>query len=96
MDPEKLKEKLEEAEYDRIEFAPHFYHRAKRRNIDTETVKEKLANHKFVEVRENNQSDPNFQNSYKVTIKGENGRCEMPIYFNIPGPKMLVKSIWPR
>lgn len=96
MNPEKLKEKLEEAEYNQIEFAPHFYHRAKRRNIDAETVKQKLENHEFVEVRENNQSDPNFQHSYKVTIESGNRRYEMPIYFNVPGPKILVKSIWPR
>lgn len=67
----KLKKILEEAEYNPIEFAPHFYYRAKRRNIDAETVKDKLENHEFVEVRESNQGDPNFQHSYKVTIQAE-------------------------
>jgi len=96
MDLKKLEKKLEEAEYERIEFAQHFYQRAKRRNVDTETVKQKLESHKIVEVRENNQSDPKFTYSYKITIENENKRYEMPIYFNIPGPKILVKSIWPR
>lgn len=96
MNLEKLEKKLEQAEYNRIEFASHFYQRAKRRNIDAQTVKEELENHKFTEVRENNQSDPNFQHSYKVTVETENGRYEIPIYFNVPGPKILVKSVWPR
>ncbi|MFB6099705.1 MAG: hypothetical protein ABEK16_00395 [Candidatus Nanohalobium sp.] len=96
VNPEKLGQKLEESGYDRIEFTPHFYHRARRRNIDAETAKRKLGEHEFVEVRENNQSDPKFDHSYKVTIKAEDGRYEMPIYFNVPGPKLIVKSIWPR
>ncbi len=87
MNPEELPHKLEEADYGQIKFAPHFYHRARRRNIDVKMVKQRMGKHEFVEVGENNQSDPKFDHSYKVTVEGEDGRYEMPIYFNVPGPK---------
>ena len=93
---EKLIEELDKADPDRIEFTQHFYQRAQRRNIDANSVKYNLRKQDFVEVRENNRSDPKFEFSYKVTMETENQRYEVPLYFNIPGPKILVKSVWPR
>ena len=90
-------EKVLEPENSReIEFTKHFYERARRRNINASLVKNKLRNQNFVEVREKNRSDPNFNFSYKVTVKDDSNRYEVPLYFNIPGTKVLVKSVWPR
>lgn len=93
---ENFKKKLQSADFQRIEYTKHFYQRARRRNIDTDLVKNKLRNEDFVEVRKNNRSDPNFDFSYKVTVEDDNKRYEVPLYFNIPGTKILVKSVWPR
>jgi len=93
---EKLIEGLEKADPNRTRFTQHFYQRARRRNIDASSVKYNLRKRDFVEVRENNRSDPQFEFSYKVTMETGNQRYEVPLYFNIPGPKILVKSVWPR
>jgi hypothetical protein len=96
LEPDELEEKLEEAGLSGIEFTRHFYKRARKRNIDAEKVKEEVRERNFVNVRPNNQSDKDFNFSFKVTVETENGLCEMPIYFNVPGHKLLVKSVWPR
>ena len=96
LEPDQLKEKLEEADLSHVDFKQHFYYRAKRRNIDADKVREEVRDHNFVNVRPNNQSDGDFEFSFKVTVETENGPCEMPIYFNVPGHKLLVKSVWQR
>ena len=96
MNVKELKFKLEKAEHDRIEFTPHFYYRARRRNIDVKSVKKKLKSRRFHHVRENRKSDPRFEYSFKVTVRSGERSFEMPIYFNLPGVKILVKSVWPR
>lgn len=96
MDSERLEEKLEKAEIDRVEFPKHVYDRARKRNVDVEALKESIRDFDFSEVRPNSQSDSSFDFSYRVTVDTENGRYEVPIYFNVPGHKLLVKSVWPR
>lgn len=91
-----LEEKLEDADPDRVEFPRHVYSRAKKRNVDVEALKRKIKNFDFSGVRPNNQSDSNFDFSFKVTVDTENGCYEAPIYFNIPANKLLVKSVWPK
>lgn len=94
--PDELKEKLEEADPNRIEFPRHVYSRARKRNVDVEAVKGKIRDFDFSSVRPNNQSDSSFDFSFKVTVDTEAGRYEAPIYFNVPGDTLLVKSVWPK
>lgn len=96
MKVEKFKDLLEKSEYNRIEFPQHFYEQARKRNIDTNKVKDKIQSKEFIEVRENHQSDKKFDNSYIAKLKIDDKKVEIPIYFNVPGPIILVKSIWPR
>jgi len=96
MDPDQLEEKLEEADPDRVEFPKHLYDRARKRNVDVESVKDKIKDFDFSCVRPNNQADSNFDFSFKVTVDTENGSYEAPIYFNSPGNTVLVKSVWPK
>lgn len=90
---EYLVKKLEESDYNRIEFTQHFYSRARRRNVNYKDLKNKIREHDFEKVQKNNQSDPNFDYSFKVSIKLDRIH-EVPIYFNVPGNKVLVKSVW--
>ena len=96
MDVDELKSLIENSRANRVELPKHVFDRAKRRNVNTINLRDMILNGDFDEVRENNQSDPNFDYSYKVSIENENISVEMPIYFNVPGTKILVKSIWPR
>lgn len=94
--PDDLEEKLEEADPNRVELPRHVYERARRRNIDVKALKQKIRNFDFSDVRPNNQSDSNFDFSFKVTVDTENGKYEAPVYFNVPADKLLVKSVWPK
>lgn len=90
-----VQQEIRECGPDRVELAPHVFQRARKRNVDPSDLREKIMKGDFEEVRENNQSDPNFEYSYKVKLESNGKVVEVPIYFNIPGPKILVKSIWP-
>lgn len=93
---EEVKQKLQQCDPDRFEFPYHVHERAMQRNVDLDGVKQKLQNMDLTDVRENNTTDPQFEFSYRVIITVNGERYEMPIYFNVPGTKVLVKSIWPR
>ncbi|MBC5792731.1 MAG: hypothetical protein H8Z69_01705 [Nanohaloarchaea archaeon] len=94
MTPEELCDLIEEGDPERIELVQHVFERAKRRNVDVSNLKEKILSCEFEEVRENNQGDPNFKYSYRVKIQLKQNLVEVPVYFNVPGTKILVKSIW--
>lgn len=94
MTPEELCDLIEECDPDRVEVVKHVFERARRRNVDVSELKQKISNCEFEEVRPNNQSDPNFEYSFRVKIKLEDRLIEVPLYFNVPGPKILVKSVW--
>lgn len=96
LEPEKLKEELENADPNRVEFPKHVYDQARKRNVDIENVKKEVREFNFVGVRPNNQNDRSFEYSYKVTVDTGDQRCELPIYFNVPADKLLVKSVWPK
>ncbi|MDY6778485.1 MAG: hypothetical protein SVU32_07490 [Candidatus Nanohaloarchaea archaeon] len=96
MQPQQLKEQLGQCDPERIEFHQHAHERARQRNINLTAVREQVKAFEFVSVRENQQSDPRYKHSYKVTVTVEGTRYEMPIYFNVPGTTVLVKSIWRR
>jgi len=67
-----------------VRVAPHSHRRAKQRNVGLKKVKQKIKNLDFHSVRENNQDDPRYEKTYKVTIKvGEDRVYEMPIYFSM-------------
>lgn len=73
----------------------HSYRRAKQRNIDMSLVKRKIRNLNLERVKENNQDDPRYSKTYKVTIKGSGTDIyEIPIYFNMGGNEVYVKSVW--
>lgn len=92
-DLEELRETLRQKE--EFEFKPHFYHRARRRNIDAEFVKDKLEKGDVDDFRPNNQSDASFDQSYKVRVrKSRQYSYEIPIYFNEGGKRVVVKSVW--
>lgn len=94
MNPEELCDLIEECDPERVELVQHVFERARRRNVDVSELKQKILNCEFVGVRPNNQSDPNFEYSSRVKIELEDNLVEVPLYFNVPGPKILVKSIW--
>lgn len=96
MDVDMLVEMLEQCDPSFIEFSPHFHERARRRNVDAEGVKRKVREYDFVDVRPNPQNDLRFEHAFRVTVNVDGALCEMPIYFNVPGTKILVKSVWPR
>jgi len=48
-----------------------------------------LRKRDFVEFRENNGTDSQFEFSCKVTMEAGNQRYDVSLYFNIPGPKKL-------
>jgi len=78
-----------------VRIAPHSHRRARQRNVDLEEVKQKIRDLNFHKVRENNQKDSRYGKTYKVIIKGsEDSYYEMPIYFNIQGNEIYVKSVW--
>lgn len=78
-----------------VRVAQHSHRRAKQRNVDLKKVKQEIKNLDFHGVRENNQDDPRYEKTYKVTIKvGEDRVYEMPIYFNLDGNEIYVKSVW--
>jgi len=78
-----------------VRIAPHSHRRAKQRNVDLKQVKQKIRDLEFHRVRENNQDDPRYEKTYKVTVKVSNDRVyEMPIYFNMNGNEIYVKSVW--
>ncbi len=78
-----------------VRIAPHSHRRAKQRNVDLEQVKQKIKELDIKDVRENNQEDPRYEKTYKITIKvPENKEYEMPIYFNPAGNEIYVKSVW--
>lgn len=94
MKPEELCDLIGECDPERVELVQHVFERARRRNVEVSELKRKILNCEFEEVRGNNQSDPNFEYSFRVKIKLEDRLVEVPLYFNVPGPKVLVKSIW--
>lgn len=78
-----------------VRVAPHSHRRAKQRNVDLKQVKQKIRDLEFHSVRENNQDDPRYGKTYKVLIKvGSDKLYEMPIYFNMNGSEIYVKSVW--
>lgn len=78
-----------------VRIAPHSHRRAKQRNVDLRQVKQKVKDLDFHSVRENNQDDPRYSKTYKVVIKvSENRFYELPIYFNMEGSEIYVKSVW--
>lgn len=78
-----------------VRIAPHSHRRAKQRNVDLKQVKQKVKDLNFHSVRENNQDDPRYEKTYKVVIKvSENRFYELPIYFNMGGNEIYVKSVW--
>ena len=79
----------------KVRVAPHSHRRAKQRNIDLNQVKHRIQELEFHSVRENNQDDPRYEKTYKITVKASNNRIyEMPIYFNMNGNEIYVKSVW--
>ncbi|MFB6213866.1 MAG: hypothetical protein ABEJ07_04875 [Candidatus Nanohaloarchaea archaeon] len=94
MMPEELCDLIEECGPERVEFPQHVYERARKRNVDVSGLEKKILGCEFEEVRENNQSDPKFEYSFRVKIRGNDHLVEVPVYFNVPGTKILVKSIW--
>ncbi len=96
MTPDELREQLQQCDPDRIEFHQHAHERARRRNIDIDGVREKVEAFDFVAVRDNDRSDSRFEHSYKATVSVDGDQYEMPLYFNVPSTKVLIKSIWPR
>jgi hypothetical protein len=77
-----------------IRINPHSYRRAKQRNVDLNQVKTKLKNLDLHNVRENNQKDPRYGKTYKVTIRDSDNKVyEMPIYFSLNGNEIYVKSV---
>lgn len=78
-----------------VRVAPHSHRRAKQRNVDLKQVKQKVKDLDFHSVRENNQDDPRYEKTYKVVIKvSDDGFYELPIYFNMGGNEIYVKSVW--
>ena len=77
-----------------IRIAPHSHRRAKQRNVDLEQVKKKLRDLEIHRVRSNDQEDPRYSKTFKVTIKTSGRLYEMPIYFNLNGNEIYVKSVW--
>jgi len=94
LNSEEVFDKIQEAGIDRVELAKHVFDRARKRNVDPSELKVKILEGDFESVRENNQSDPLFDESYRVKIESNGCVVEVPIYFNVPGTKILVKSIW--
>lgn len=78
-----------------IRVAPHSHRRAKQRNVDLKQVKKKIEDLDFHNVRDNNQDDPRYEKTYNLVVKVSND-CfyEMPIYFNMNGNEIYVKSVW--
>lgn len=78
-----------------VRMAPHSHRRAKQRNVDLKHVKQKLMNLEIHGVRSNDQEDPRYSKTYKVILKtSEENLYEMPIYFNMNGNEIYVKSVW--
>lgn len=94
MTPEQLCDLIEECDPERVEVVQHVYERAERRNIDVSGLEGKILGCEFEEVRENHRSDPAFEHSYRVKIRLGEKLAEIPVYFNVPGTKILVKSVW--
>jgi len=90
---EEVDDKIQACDPELVELAPHVFERARQKNADPGEVKDKILEGDFEDVRENIQSDPNFDYSYKVKINSNGCLVELPIYFNVPGHKILVKSI---
>ena len=94
MNPEELCDLIGECGSERVELDQHVFERARRRNLDVSGLEDKILDCEFVEVRGNNRSDPRFEYSFRVKIRLENRLAEVPIYFNVPGTKIVVRSIW--
>ena len=94
VDKDKVAEELEQCGAERVELPKHVYDRARRRNINPEDLEDKIMDKDFESVKINHQADIKFEKSYKVKIELEGVLVEVPIYFNVPGPYILVKSIW--
>lgn len=94
MTPKELCDLIGKCDPERVELVQHVFERSRRRNVDVSELKQKILNCEFEEVRPNNQSDPNFGYSFRVKIELEEMLVEVPLYFNVPGHKILVKSIW--
>jgi len=78
-----------------VRIAPHSHRRAKQRNVNLKQVKQKLKNEKIHSVTPNDQEDPRYSKTYKVIIKTSEGKLyEMPIYFNMDGNEIYIKSVW--
>lgn len=78
-----------------VRIAPHSHRRAKQRNVNLKQIKQKLKNLDIHSVRPNDQEDPRYSKTYKVIIKTSKGKFyEMPIYFNVDGNEIYVKSVW--
>jgi len=78
-----------------VRIAPHSHRRAKQRNVDLKKVRQKVKDLDFQSVRENNQDDPRYDKTYKVVIRVADDRFyELPIYFNMGGNEIYVKSVW--
>ena len=94
MNPEELCELIQKCDPENIELDQHVFERARRRNLDVSGLEDKILNCEFESVRGNNRSDPRFEYSFRVKIKLGNRLAEVPAYFNIPGTKVVVRSIW--
>jgi len=77
-----------------VRMASHSHRRARQRNVDLRQVKKKLRKLDILSVRPNDQEDPRYINTYKVAIKASGKLYEMPIYFNMGGNEIYVKSVW--
>jgi hypothetical protein len=78
-----------------VHIAPHSHRRAKQRNVNLKQIKQKLKNLEIHSVRSNDQEDQRYSKTYKVTVKTSKGKFyEMPIYFNMDGNEIYVKSVW--
>lgn len=93
VDLEKVISELETVDKD-VRVAPHSFRRARQRNVDVNQVKQKIRELDLHSVRENNQDDPRYGKTYKIVVKAGDGFYELPIYFNMNGSEIYVKSLW--
>ncbi|MFB6208858.1 MAG: hypothetical protein ABEJ56_01825 [Candidatus Nanohaloarchaea archaeon] len=78
-----------------VRIAPYSHRRVKQRNVNLKQIKQKLKDLDIHSVRPNDQEDPRYNKTYKVTIETSKGSFyEMPIYFNMDGNEIYVKSVW--
>jgi hypothetical protein len=94
VDKEEVLSDLETVESE-VRFSQHSHRRARQRNVDLDAVRQRLRDLDVVSVRGNDDDDPRYGRTYKVVVEGSGENLyEMPVYFNMNGSEIYVKSVW--